>query len=691
MNNLSINSSLIASFTMFVMLLGGTFAPVSAQRRQAQRQIAQNSLTSAREHLQIVKNRQPLPDVAMYPLPLTSVKPRGWLKRQLQIQADNLTGKIDEFWKDLSPNSGWLGGTGEDWERGPYYMDGLVPLAYLLDDPKLIAKANKWVDWTLSNQRPDGYIGPAKNDAWWSRMIMMKVLIQHYEATGDKRVIPLLSKYTAYHLARAKEKPLTEWAKFRWGDEVLSMFWLYNRTGDEKALELARVMHDQGFDWRAFFEDFKFTEKTTQEMLGLKKDLSNNNEVALSVHGVNNGMALKTEAVWSQLSKDAADRTASLTMLEKLDRYHGLPNGLFSGDEHLAGINPSQGVETCAVVETMFSLEQLAALTGDPKLGDRLEKIAFNALPAAFTVDMTAHQYDQQPNQIRSDVAPRQWSTNGADANVFGFEPWFGCCTANQHQGFPKFAVNLWMATQDDGIAAVAYAPSEVKTFVRNNVPVSILEDTEYPFRERITLTVTPAKAVEFPLALRIPEWATGATVKVNSQPQTNVVAGTYHRIARRWQAGDRVELTLPLEPRTSVWFNDSVTVERGPLIFSLKIGEKISRQAKKMNNPAPPQAADYDFQPTTAWNYGLLIPANNLARSIEVINRPIGDFPFSAAETPIELRVKAKRIPEWKEEQNSAGAPPKSPVVSNEPLETVTLIPYGAAKLRITAFPRVQ
>jgi len=663
-----------------------------AQRRTGGRRSASRAaapLTHA--HLCIVKNREPLPSLPLYPLPLTSVKPRGWLRRQLQIQAEGVTGNIDEFWKDLNSNSGWLGGTGEDWERGPYYMDGLIPLAFLLDDPKLMANAHKWVGWTLANQRPDGSIGPVKNDAWWSRTIMLKVLTQYYEATGDRRVIPLMSRYADHHLAKAKEKPLTEWAKYRWGDEVLGIIWLYNRTGDEKLLGLARLMHAQGFDWRGFFADFKFTEKTSHEMLGLNKQLTNNTEVALSVHGVNNGMALKTETLWSQISQDAGDRRASLKMLETLDRYHGLPNGMFSGDEHLAGTHPSQGVETCAVVETMFSLEQLISITGDVNLADRLEKLAFNALPGAFTGDMRAHQYDQQPNQIRADKAPRQWSTNGDEANVFGFEPWFGCCTANQHQGFPKFAAHLWMGTGDNGLAAVAYAPSEVNTYVNNNVPVSVIEKTEYPFRPTINLAVNPARPVAFPLKLRIPAWAEGAVVTINGVKQTDVRAGTFYTVARTWKAGDRVELTLPLRARTSRWMNDSIAIERGPLVFSLRIGEAFRRTTAKMNNPAPPEAIDYEVRPTSAWNYGLVIPEGDIERSIEVVSKSVGEYPFTAAGTPVELRVKARRVPEWKVEQNSAGAPPQSPVTSREPIETVTLIPYGAAKLRITAFPQIK
>src|SRR6266540_4074770 len=114
-------------------------------------------------------------------LPLGAVKPTGWLRNQLQIQANGLGGHLDEFWPDVGPNSAWLGGTGEGWERGPYFLDGLLPLGYLLDDPKLIAKAKKFVDWTLDHQRPNGGIGPEKNQDWWPNMVMLKALTQYQE------------------------------------------------------------------------------------------------------------------------------------------------------------------------------------------------------------------------------------------------------------------------------------------------------------------------------------------------------------------------------------------------------------------------------------------------------------------------------------------------------------------------------
>jgi uncharacterized protein len=534
----------------------------------------QTSSGGATPSAQVVPNRQPLRPDAFVPLPLGAIKPTGWLRRQLQIQAQGLTGHLDEFWADVGRNSGWLGGTGESWERGPYFVDGLVPLAYLLNDQRLIAKARPWIEWTLTHQDPDGRMGPPKNTDWWPNMVMLKALTQYQEATGDPRVVPFMQKYFAYHLAHAKERPLLQWAAVRWADELLSVLWLYNRTGDKSLLDLAHVLHDQGADWKRHFADFAFREKTTPESLGMKPGAALPNRAMLA-HGVNNAMALKTSALWYLISGDASDRDAVHRALEVLDQYHGLPNGMFSADEHYAGRDPSQGSELCAVVEALFSLQHAIRVTGDRALADRVERIAFNALPATFTADMWAHQYDQQPNQVLCTLAKRAWSTNGPEANLFGLEPNFGCCTANMHQGWPKLVQSLWMSTPDNGLVAVAYAPNEVRTNA-GGVPVTIVEETDYPFRDTIRLNVTPASAASFPLMLRIPGWAslTDVSLTVNGEKVAVAPSGGFARTERRWSSGDTVELRLPMIPRTTTWYRDSVAVEHGPLVFSLRLGE---------------------------------------------------------------------------------------------------------------------
>ncbi|HET7841991.1 MAG TPA: beta-L-arabinofuranosidase domain-containing protein [Terriglobia bacterium] len=637
-----------------------------------------------------IRNRDPLRPNAFDPLPLTSIRPEGWLRRQLEIQANGLTGHLDEIWPDEGPNSGWLGGTGESWERGPYYLDGLVPLGYLLDDPRLIAKAKQRIEWTLTHQRPDGAIGPEKNKDWWPIMVMLKALTQYQEATGDPRVVPLMTKYFHYQAAHLNDQPLTDWGKFRWADEVVSVIWLYNRTGDASLLDLARTLQKQGHDWKSQFADFRFTSKVNGEQMN-KAWESGDKELSLSAHGVNNAMALKTSAVWSEVSRDNSDRQAAAHQLNELDKYHLLPNGMFSCDEHLAGKDPSQGTELCSVVEAQYSIEELISILGNPAYGDRLERIAYNALPGTFTKDMWGHQYDQQPNQVEVSLEKRNWTSNGPEANVFGLEPNFGCCTANMHQGWPKFVGSLWMATPDQGLAAVAYGPNEVNTTVKGDTAITIKEETEYPFQGEIRFAVNPSQEVEFPLRMRIPAWAEGASVTVNGTRADGVKEGEFFTVNRDWKKGDRVVLTLPMRVRISRWYHNSIAVERGPLLFSLKVGEKWTKIEKGMSHPAPAPAADWAVMPTTPWNYGLVVDAEHPEQSITVKEKAMGEFPFGPEGAPIELHVKGRRIPDWKLVEGSAGPLPESPVQSSEPLETLTLIPYGAAKLRVTAFPQLK
>jgi hypothetical protein len=622
-------------------------------------------------------NRSPLPPNVFDPLPLGTVKPAGWLKDQLRIQASGLSGHIDEFWPDLGSNSAWLGGTGEGWERGPYYLDGLVPLAFLLDDPLLVAKARKWIDYTLDHQRPNGDFGPEKTNGkdtndWWPKIIMLKALTQFEEATGDPRVIPAMEKFCAFQAAQLAANPLREWAQYRWGDEIVSIIWLYNRTGNKTLIDLAREIARQGFDWQKVAANFPYTEKTEKK------------NATLANHGVNNAMAIKTGAVWSLISGNPADRQASRQMIAALDQYHGLPNGTFSADEHLAGRDPAQGTELCTIVEEMFSLEELIPIFGDPILASKLERIAFNALPGAFSKDMWAHQYDEQPNQVLVSKEKRDWTTNGDQSNIFGLEPNYGCCTANMHQGWPKFTASLWMATADKGLATIVYAPSEVRTVI-NGVNVHVTEETMLPFDENVTIKIDPDSPVSFPLKLRIPGWTTGVSLRVNGAGQRGIKPGEYFTINREWRAGDTILMRMPMPVIVSQGYRGSAYVSRGPLLFSLDIGEKWKKVADRG------KAADWEVDPTTPWNYALVVNRNDPQSSFSVQIGKMGPQPFSPEGTPVALRAKGVPVREWKLVDGSAGPIPESPVKAAGPLVDIRLVPYGAAKLRITEFPRVE
>ena len=631
------------------------------------------------------ESQSQLYEPAFRPLPLGSIRPHGWLARQLRIQADGLSGYLDEFWPDVS-DSKWFGGDAEGWERAPYWLDGVIPLAWAVNDEALKSKATAYVEKIIAGQRPDGWYGPYPDDAsvtrydLWAILLANKVMVQYHEATGDDRALQATEASLRALSAGIQRTPLYDWGKYRWFEGLIPTFYLYERTGEPWLLELARHLREQGFDYTEFFRGEDVMLPTPRRGLW-----------TWAKHVVNTGMMMKAAALAWRFEGQDSQRDEAARMLTILDRFHGQINGMFTGDECLAGKNPVQGTELCAVVEFLYSLEMAASILGDAALCDRLERVAFNALPATFTPDMWAHQYVQQVNQVQCTFNPdHMWTTNGPESNFYGLEPNYGCCTANMHQGWPKFATHLWMRTPDEGLAAIAYAPSEAH-FSSRGTQVTVSLDTDYPFRESLELTVAVESNVSFPLLLRVPDWAEGAQLSVEGNAgERELSSGSFHRLAREWRGTTRVSLRLPMRPHVTVRYNEAVAVERGPLVYSLDIDEDWTW----INTDVPGRElphGDFEVRPASPWNYGLRLPDEDPESVIRFEEQPVGERPFSPEGAGVKATVPGQRLPTWGLEHGWAGEIRPGVHESSEPVEELTLIPYGCTNIRVTEFPRAR
>jgi len=655
---------------------------------------AQQNNSAQHSRANYVGNRQPLHRNPFIELPLGAIRADGWLKEMLVRQKNGATGRLDSLYPIVMNNrNGWLGGDGDQWERGPYWIDGLLPLAYILNDQQLIAKVKPWIEWSIKSQTADGYFGPVKDYPnepgiqrdnsrdWWPKMVMLKVLKQYYSATNDQRVVRLMTNYFRYQLKELPKYPLdhwTFWARYRGGDNLMMVYWLYNITGDKFLLDLAELIHRQTFNYTD-----EFLNRTMLTEMG-------------SIHCVNLAQGIKEPLIYYQQHPDKKYLEATNRGFSDLRRFNGMAHGMYGGDEGLHGNNPTQGSELCSAVEMMFSLESVLAVTGQVSFADHLEKIAFNALPAQVTDDFMARQYFQQANQVQIDRQTRNFDTNHEGTDVcYGLLTGYPCCTSNMHQGWPKFTQSLWFATPDNGIAALVYAPSQVDAYVGNHQRIHFKEETDYPFNETIRFTYSTdgtKDKLNFPLHLRIPAWCKQASIRINGKMYKQVSGDQVEVISREWINNDVVELTLPMHIFNNTWYENSVSVERGPLVYALKIGEnrKLVRNTK---DPVAYGSEYLELHPTTPWNYGLVDgKMNDIGKPVfRKLSAALPSFPWNPESAPVSIRVNARKIPTWKLYNGMTGPIPYSlgyNVETEKETEELLLIPYGCTNLRLTQFP---
>jgi len=643
-------------------------------------------------------NRYPLLTKPYMELPIGAIKPSGWLEEQMNRMRTGMTGHLDQTYEAvMGQRNGWLGGDGDVWERGPYWIDGLLPLAYITNDKALIAKVQPWIEWTLASQKPNGYFGPDTDRSperglqrgnahdWWPKMVMLKVMQQYYSATGDERVIAFLTGYFKYQLQQLPNNRLgkwTFWAEQRGGDNLMVVYWLYNITGDRFLLELGELIHRQTFNWTDIFLH--------------QRHLSQEN----SLHCVNLGQGFKEPVIYYQQSKDPQHIVAVKKAITDMRTTIAFPTGLWGGDESLHFGNPTRGSEFCTAVEMMFSLEAMLEITGDVQWADHIERIAYNALPTQATDEFSARQYYQQVNQVQITRDTRNFSTPHEDTDLlFGELSGYPCCTSNMHQGWPKLTQRLWFATSDNGLGALLYAPSSVTAKVAAGITVTISEETAYPFDEtiRFRFAFPDRKRTKafFPFHLRIPAWCSEAVVRLNGEAlRMDTPSGSIVRLSREWQQGDVLTLELPMKVDVSYWYDRAAVVERGPLIYALKMNETWEKKTDERQDTEHYGELYYEVTSDSPWNYCL--PRRNLRT--EALNEAfvvekspaVAPYPWTLKDAPVTIRTKARRILRWQLYNASAG-PIQYNIYNEERLgeeETIELIPYGCTTLRVTEFP---
>lgn len=587
--------------------------------------------------------------------------------RQLRTQADGLCGNLDKVWPDIK-DSGWTGGEKEGWERVPYWLDGFIPMAWLLDDSDLKACAVKYINAILSRQQEDGWICPCDKEERprydiWAAFLICKVLVVYYQCTEDARIEQAVYKALKCISRHLEVHTLFDWGASRWFECLIPLGWLYDRHPESWMQDLAVLLRVQGVDYEKLFENWPY--RKPQEK-GRWNYLT---------HVVNLSMCLRSDMLYNAFEGREIGNFAEKALNMLLD-YHGMPIGHFSGDECLAGKSPLNGTELCGIVEAMYSYEWLLCGTGRDIWADHLESLAFNALPATISSDMWTHQYDQMSNQIQCSILSPEntpFLTNNGESHIFGLEPNYGCCTANFGQGWPKLAMSAILVSKK-GIAVGTVLPCSANLEIEGT-QVYFRIVTNYPFEDGYRIIVQTAHPAEFEISLRIPGEAAEAYVDGEK------VEGNRCTLRRRWEGKSEINVVFDFEAKLQPQYEDMYYVKRGPLVFSLPVKaqwrkKEYVRDGVERRYPY----CDYELFPESAWNFAFADGKFMYNKK----NPGIGTF--DSQNPPVCLKTTLCPV-EWPVENGVTAIRPSSLTPVGPEVEA-ELVPYGCTDLRMTVMP---
>ncbi|KAI0842957.1 hypothetical protein F5Y06DRAFT_77736 [Hypoxylon sp. FL0890] len=645
--------------------------------------------------------------------PLGTITPRGWFKDQLTLEADGLAGNLFDFYRFVH-DSMWIGGSSEYsnlHESSPYWFNGLVPLAFGLDDSRLKSQVYSYMNYVIEHQQDDGWLGPETDPSTrglWARCYFLVGLMQYAQAdpSQEDRIVDAMHRYIqlAHSMLQDNftgliEKPGEDYdgdgfGAMRAHEMHIPLQWLYEnhpRNNSQVIWETMELMIAGSVaassDWRTYWVKGVYPEVTYTPRNEPFKDLFN--------HGVNMAEGLRYPLAIYRMTHDEALKTQTRTAVDLLSQYHKSLAGTIIGDEFITDLNPIRGAELCTAAEMTFSMAWIYQYLGDNDLADWAEQVAFNAVPAQIFPDWWSHQYVQQENQPWSrnlTVSPEMWVNVGSYGNVFGLEPNYPCCTVNHGQAYPKFLANSFTGTEDGGIAHVLLIPGSISTSLGNN-KVTIQADTNYPFGMNLNYLVTSDS--DFTFYVRIPGWADSSSTITGPDGKTNRVSPSDQGL-QKIQLGhgtSHISINFNTEPRVVTRANNTAAIYYGPLLYSLYIDAEVSdvppiafSGGSVPSTSTTSQTHDHIIEPKSIWNVAIDPSQIRVAQAdVSTLSNPIWDLNAP----PIELRVAAVEI-DWPTEFDTAANPPLEPQITGKPF-SARFVPYGSAKIHMAQLPVVN
>ena len=623
---------------------------------------------------------------------IADITPKGWLLEFLQRQKTGLTGHPEALsypyntclWAGEIPRNGDYG---QDWwryEQTAYYTDGLLRLGYLLDDEELIKKGEEGITYTLAHPQSNGRLGSSVISSLWPQVVFWRAMKAYADVHGNPASLR--------NALRRNYNSMTNTDLTNGRRHILNLeglLWLYGETGTRSFLTKAETAYKTGG-----FE-FDATDAGSDEFIHL--------------HGVTYCEMLKVPLLLYAYTGNEEYLRIAMNAERKLERDHMLPDGVPSSAEYTQGNDIDVAHETCDITDYTWSLGYFLTVTGEAEWADRIERAIFNAAPGAVTANFDAVQYFSSVNQVIC--------TGNSDNNKFkrgstwmAYRPTHEteCCAGNMHRMMPNFASRLWMRGENEAIVAAMYAPSEID-FKVGDTQCHITEETYYPFSGEITFRFSLPETKHFPFVFRIPGWCKEYQLKLNEAPLQlpqgggNVPgasprgslegAGSFVNLERDWNDGDVVTLSLTMTPKVVEAANrQGKYVECGPLLLTYPVSATVTEDTNTYSNMNGKEPGDgfkcWSMKPSGSFNYALYTDAETLTLNIDE-EKLKNAYPFDLEGNPLSVALPVRPIT-WTLEKDRYNPvlPASEHVVFSGGQRNISLVPYGAAKLRVTVFP---
>jgi len=629
---------------------------------------------------------------------------RGWIREQLLRSKNGLGGHLPELepgmidypYRGIKFDNIWNSNINAGWgaEISGNYWKGLILLAFALDDEELKTKADNWVSDVLKTQQEDGYLGAyKKGDNYaddynaWGTNCGMTALSLYYEATGKKEVLDAIYRCMLWFCENWSGDNKTTYS----GKSIIeTMIWCYHYTGDERLVK--------------FSEDYiDFLERN--DVFGITLNQNDGDKIVYnSSHGAGYGNLIKHNAITYTANGNKKHLKDSLNLANKaINKIMQRTGGLTCYAEYIAPISPIVETEYCAFSFFQDSLSYLSAITGDPSFANHIERIVFNGAQGSRKKDEKAIAYMSSPNQIRAT------ENSGFQIDTQVYAPCYptSCCPVTSVWVIPNFVRNMILSDNNDNLFFSLYGPCEA-----NIGDFKLIEDTAYPFRDSINITVANAPEKATSLHFRIPEWCKNARISVNDEVIVNSpISNSYYEINRVWKSGDTITLIFPMEVSLSR-VDDSdgsqkfpLAIEYGPLLFALPIAEDWKIIKGNPHTPLPegwhwynvePVVPESNYNATEIMGYKKHLISWNVAidekLDVDKIQVELNNDGGYVWEVP-QIRLK---LPAYKALYAYPPYPHHTPEVYDAPIAVqnaleIELVPFGCTNLRISYFPRAD